>query len=581
MSNAVPDTFKERPESPKRPEKATAVHAQVEPPTTCTPTEEKEEELDHRKSQLERQLSQMSYPKIGPGYSDTISVVSDLSTPTVMTDWEIPEEEHYGPPLQIGIRQPSVGSTQMVRLPPDHDESSRCLEQGKQVRPRSQRVVAPPPPQRRGAVAQRLQNRQAVLAHLDQAATAAAAAAAAAETGHANDRTKHTTPKGATETLTVNDFSSLNYPTDEPSEYAAVRKNKTIHNHGRRNLLRKSNKYAASVTANSTRMLLQSNARSNNRGGGEPTTCLEIPVALPPLPPKHQVDVDGVLSTMNCDIDFLFQELSVLDNAPFAQDLGDDEESNIGSTAKIKYTLGSVARTLFNDAGASPNRKQNVALHHDHNSPLGVAPRNVWSDGTIKEEQLSSSSAAASRVDPLLIDEDGFIVSNNDTSSGDFVDPFAPNNNNNNNKQEDLFAPKATVNPFANSFFPAPKNDTKRRVKRRPTAESSSSQQVDRVVEAPNTTTATTTTATTIMSFSDSSRESRIDAVEMATKKRIEMLRKLVEYRARTTPTTTTSEDSGSKDELQKLDFVEAETMKQIARLRDGLGESRRQFGGV
>jgi hypothetical protein len=290
------------------------------------------------------------------------------------------------------------------------------------------------------------------------------------------------------------------------------------------------------------------------------------------------VDVDGVLSTMNCDIDFLFQELSVLDSAPFAQDLGDDEESNIGSTAKIKYTLGSVARTLLNDAGASPNRKQNVALHHDHSSSLGVAPKNVWSGGTIKEEQPSSSSAAASRIDPLLIDEDGFIVSNNDTSSGDFVDPFAPNNNNN-NKQEDLFAPKATVNPFANSFFPAPKNDTKRRVKRRPTAESSSSQQVDRVVEAPNTTT-TTTTATTIMSFSDSSRESRIDAVEMATKKRIEMLRKLVEYRARTM-STTSSEDSGSKDEMQKLDFVEAETMKQIARLRDRLGESRRQFGGV
>ena len=75
------------------------------------------------------------------------------------------------------------------------------------------------------------------------------------------------------------------------------------------------------------------------------------------------------------------------------------------------------------------------------------------------------------------------------------------------------------------------------------------------------------------------SKDSRIDAVEMATKKRIEILRKLVEYWARTV-----SEDSkqgGSKEELQKLDFVEAETMKQIARLRDRLGGSRRQFGDV
>jgi hypothetical protein len=106
-------------------------------------------------------------------------------------------------------------------------------------------------------------------------------------------------------------------------------------------------------------------------------------------------------------------------------------------------------------------------------------------------------------------------------------------------------------------------------MKRLPTAEqSSSSQQVDRVVEAPK---------NAKISSSNDTKESRIDAVEMATKKRIEMLRKLVEYRARTV----TSSDSGSRDELQKLDFVEAETMKQIARLRDRLGESRRQLGDV
>jgi len=36
-----------------------------------------------------------NYPKIGPGYSDDISVISELSTPTVMTRQEVSDEEYY------------------------------------------------------------------------------------------------------------------------------------------------------------------------------------------------------------------------------------------------------------------------------------------------------------------------------------------------------------------------------------------------------------------------------------------------------------------------------------------------------
>jgi hypothetical protein len=52
-----------------------------------------------------------NYPKIGPGYSDDISVVSDLTTPTVMTKQQVADEEFYRdvnggpgslPPMQIG-----------------------------------------------------------------------------------------------------------------------------------------------------------------------------------------------------------------------------------------------------------------------------------------------------------------------------------------------------------------------------------------------------------------------------------------------------------------------------------------------
>ncbi len=57
-----------------------------------------------------------NYPKIGPGYSDDISVVSDLTTPTVMTKQHIMEEEFYKdvnggpgalPPMHIGLGVPA------------------------------------------------------------------------------------------------------------------------------------------------------------------------------------------------------------------------------------------------------------------------------------------------------------------------------------------------------------------------------------------------------------------------------------------------------------------------------------------
>lgn len=59
-----------------------------------------------------------NYPKIGPGYSDDVSVMSDLTTPTVMTKQNVMEEELYKdvnggpgalPPMHIGLaaNQPS------------------------------------------------------------------------------------------------------------------------------------------------------------------------------------------------------------------------------------------------------------------------------------------------------------------------------------------------------------------------------------------------------------------------------------------------------------------------------------------
>jgi hypothetical protein len=65
-----------------------------------------------------------NYPKIGPGYSDDISVVSDMTTPTVMTRQQVADEEHYRevnggpgalPPMSsLGPAQPARPSMGMV-----------------------------------------------------------------------------------------------------------------------------------------------------------------------------------------------------------------------------------------------------------------------------------------------------------------------------------------------------------------------------------------------------------------------------------------------------------------------------------
>jgi hypothetical protein len=66
------------------------------PPPQPTQEEESEEDEDD---------DDANYPMVGHGVSDDISVVSDLTTPTVMQGTNIPDEEHYKdtlPPMIIG-----------------------------------------------------------------------------------------------------------------------------------------------------------------------------------------------------------------------------------------------------------------------------------------------------------------------------------------------------------------------------------------------------------------------------------------------------------------------------------------------
>ena len=63
------------------------------------PEEEEEEEDDDEDD------DEANYPMVGHGVSDDISVVSDLTTPTVLVGVPVPEEEHYRdslPPMIVG-----------------------------------------------------------------------------------------------------------------------------------------------------------------------------------------------------------------------------------------------------------------------------------------------------------------------------------------------------------------------------------------------------------------------------------------------------------------------------------------------
>lgn len=122
-----------------------------------------------------------NYPKIGPGYSDDISVISELSTPTVMTRQSVNEEEYYRevkPGGQAGVH-PMAGSLagRLSRATPNRAGLGvGKLATGKtrklvgQVRPLAARrsiPAIPPKPTGGGAAAQRRLNYQMAMSKLE------------------------------------------------------------------------------------------------------------------------------------------------------------------------------------------------------------------------------------------------------------------------------------------------------------------------------------------------------------------------------------------------------------------------------
>jgi hypothetical protein len=134
-----------------------------DPPRQQQPPPPKEEEEDEDDSEYD---DDANYPMVGHGCSDDISVVSDLTTPTVVSSLHVPEEEHYRdtlPPMIIG----GGGSD----APPMMINPTKRKNLVSQVRPSS--GIAPPsrrnvpaPTRVGGAAASRRKNYQETMARL-------------------------------------------------------------------------------------------------------------------------------------------------------------------------------------------------------------------------------------------------------------------------------------------------------------------------------------------------------------------------------------------------------------------------------
>lgn len=238
----------------------------------------------------------------------------------------------------------------------------------------------------------------------------------------------------------------------------------------------------------------------------------------------ENVDLDKITATMGQDIDYIFRELSALEKEQLPTDVlapenDDDDDGSVmsvnkdnvmGATAKIKYTLGNVTSTLrrgsehnvtktsggaasgTNHKASATSKKRDADAARASTQELLSSSRKLrggtWGAMKSPSDELNSTlssggpSTGATTVTtaPLLIDEDGFIISEGGTMTGD-----GP-------KAEDAFSPFAadlhgsgTSNAFGVGLDPAPSGSKDKRTTLSNDSISPSSSNPTTTAEAP------------------------------------------------------------------------------------------------
>ena len=354
--------------------------------------------IEDRRQQLEREESTTSYPIIGDGYSDTISVVSDITMPTVMPG-AVPLEEHYlSPPMQIGFSRKAA--KQKLRRPSEQESRSSKQEQNTSptpvttpTKPTPDVQPSPAPPvvaKAGGAAAKRRLNYQITMAQLEAA------------------RGNLTTPT-------------------------------TIPEVGAGSLLGKSSQYAASVSA--TAASLQTMTLSTTKGV-EPSSKEKIRM------PKRLTDATTTSSKSPTSPNPGFASASKSNNNGNNNDTAPQGFANFNAVVveskRSNIASASAAPKLFDDSGF-PNSGFSSRGTQDMN--------NFFSFGNGNDTTGGSSSFGNTN----LFDNDGFPVAMDGSH-----DPFAISSFDNDfphdsysGSKNDSFASGDSA-AAGKSFFPAP-----------------------------------------------------------------------------------------------------------------------------
>lgn len=361
---------------------------------------------DDRRQQLEREESTTSYPIIGEGYSDTISVVSDITTPTVMPGQAVSQEEPYlAPPMQIDfsrkvnkqkLRRPSLQESGDSK----HEQNSSTKPTTTVTQPKPEVVPAPAPPvvpKPGGAAAKRRLNYAITMAHLE-----------------AN---RGSMPLAA------------------------------VHESGSGSLLGKSSQYAASVSA--TAASLQTMTLSATTKGEAPPTKdkIRIPRRLTDATTSTTTTSTTTTGTMTTNTATASANQSHASAAKSSTEQGFPNFSALVVETKKSSAANTAVPNMFDDAGFP-------------NSGFGNGKKemeNFFSFGNASNNSGDSTSFGSTN----LFDQDGFPMPVDGS-----VDPFAISSFGNGFPQDGYTSKtEAFASGDGNSFFPAPAKDSAKRKK--------------------------------------------------------------------------------------------------------------------
>jgi hypothetical protein len=332
------------------------------PATSTTDTDQYED----RRQYLEREESTTSYPIIGDGYSDAISVVSDITTPTVMPGQVVPVEELYDapPPMHIDFNRKTSKS------------KARSFASSGTYEPPSETVMKEVP----------LAQSPLVLSNNN------------------NNNTTTTEPTASWQT-----------PVPKLSGAAAKRRQNhqqamaQLESSGQRSLLGKSNQYAVSISASVQKMSISSSNNNNETGtklkpNSKRSSAAACDLSNAIVVPSGNANTNTTPTTKKPS--FTLNNTNDMDALMFTDFTSDDTKNAFNATTNL------FTDTAFHPSGFPPTTTTTTTKGNTKKVD------NFFDFGSLDS---TTSSTKQSFNDAGSFDSDGFPMGGNNSDD----DPFA------------------------------------------------------------------------------------------------------------------------------------------------------------